>query len=115
MVPAAEKWAIKKPYVDEFKKRTRALLKMKLSDEEKRQNLRELAKIPMFKAFDHYTDFDEKGVYRSGNPNRTLQSEVASVYTGVMLIHPKTKQNCASSANWRFDQKRTYEIAARKP
>src|SRR5258708_33180634 len=115
MVPAAEKWAIKKPYVDEFKKRTRALLKMKLSDEEKRQNLRELAKIPMFKAFDHYTEFDEKGVYRSGNPNRTLQSEGASVYPSVMLIHPKTKQKCAISANWRFDHKKTDEIAARKP
>lgn len=114
-VSAAEKWAIKKPYVDEFKKRTKALLKMKLTDEEKRMNLRELVKIPMFKAFDHYTEFDAKGVYRSGNPNRTLQSEGAKVHPDVALIHPVTKKKCAISDNWRFDQEKTDEIAARKP
>ena len=114
-VSRTDKWAIKKPYVDEFKKRTRALLKMKLTDEEKRLNLRELAKIPMFKAFDHYTEFDEKGVYRSGNPNRTLQSEGASVYPDVVLVHPTTKQKCEISDNWRFPQAKTDEIAARNP
>lgn len=114
-VASSEKWQIKKPYIDEFKKRTRALLKMKLTDEEKRQNLRELAKIPMFKAFDHYTEFDEKGVYRSGNPNRTLQSEGATVYPDVVLMHPITKKKCVLSDNWRFDQAKTDEIAARKP
>ncbi len=111
----ADKWAIKKPYVDEFKKRTKALLKMQLTDEEKRQNLREISKIPMFKAFDHYTEFDEKGVYRSGNPNRTLQSEGATVYPDVVLIHPVTKKKCKISDNWRFGQEKTDEIAARKP
>lgn len=112
---ASQRWSIKKPYIDEFKKRTKALLKMKLNDEEKRQNLRELTKIPMFKAFDHYTEFDQKGVYRSGNPNRTLQSEGASVYPDVVLIHPETKEKCEISENWRFDQAKTDEIAARVP
>jgi adenine-specific DNA-methyltransferase len=114
-IARADKWAIKKPYVDEFKKRTKALLKMKLTDDEKRQNLREISKIPMFKAFDHYTEFDEKGVYRSGNPNRTLQSEGAIVYPNVLLIHPTSKKKCKISDNWRFDQDKTDEIAARKP
>ena len=88
---------------------------MKLADEEKRQNLRDLVKIPMFKAFDHYTEFDEKGVYRSGNPNRTLQSEGAQVFPHVVLIHPVTKMKCELSDNWRFDQTKTDEIAARTP
>ena len=109
-------WRIRKPYVDEFKKRTRALLKMQqLTDDEKRLNLRELVKIPMFKAFDHYTEFDEKGIYRSGNPNRTLQSEGAKVFPDVVMIHPVTKERCKISTNWRFDQAKTDEIAARKP
>lgn len=114
-VPAAQKWAIKKPYIDVFKKRTKALFKMKLTDEEKKMNLRELVKIPMFKAFDHYTEFDEKGVYRSGNPNRTLQSEGAKVYPEVTLFFPGTQQKCKISSKWRFNQEKTDEIAARKP
>ncbi|MEI6493520.1 MAG: site-specific DNA-methyltransferase, partial [Verrucomicrobiota bacterium] len=114
-VSAAQKWQIKKPYIDEFKKRTKALLKMKLTDDERRQNLRELVKIPMFKAFDHYTEFDEKGVYRSGNPNRTLQSDGAKVFPDSVLIHPGTRKKCKLSSNWRFDQAKTDEIAARKP
>ncbi len=108
-------WQIRKPYIDEFKKRTKALLKMKLTDEEKRMNLRELVKIPMFKAFDHYTEFDKKGVYAAGNPNRTLKSEGAKVFPDVVLIHPETKKKCKISDNWRFNQEITDEIAARKP
>ena len=112
---ARRDWQIRKPYIDEFKKRTKSVLKMKLTDEEKRINLRELVKIPMFKAFDHYTEFDEKGVYRSGNPNRTLQSEGAKVFPDVVLFYPGTKQKCKISDNWRFDQQKTDEIAARNP
>lgn len=108
-------WRIRKPYVDEFKKRTKALLKMKLTDEEKRMNLRELVKIPMFKAFDHYTEFDDKGIYRSGNPNRTLQSEGAQVFPDVVLMHDVTKKKCTLSDNWRFNQEKTDELASRKP
>ena len=69
----------------------------------------------MFKAFDHYTEFDEKGVYAAGNPNRTLQSEGAKVFPDVVLIHPATNKKCEISENWRFDQKKTDEIAARTP
>ena len=112
---ARKDWQIRKPYIDEFKKRTKALLKMKLTDEEKRMNLRELVKIPMFKAFDHYTEFDERGVYRSGNPNRTLQSEGAKVFPDVVLLHPVTKKKCKISDNWRFDQAKTDEIGSREP
>jgi adenine-specific DNA-methyltransferase len=112
---ARKDWSIRKPYIDEFKKRTKALLKMKLTDEEKRMNLRELVKIPMFKAFDHYTEFDENGIYRSGNPNRTLQSEGAKVFPDVVLKHPVTNKKCEISENWRFDQAKTDEIAARTP
>ncbi len=108
-------WQIRKPYIDEFKKRSKALLKMKLTDGEKRMNLRELVKIPMFKAFDHYTEFDERGVYRSGNPNRTLQSEGAKVFPDVILKHPTNGKKCKISDNWRFGQEKTDEIAARKP
>jgi len=112
---ARKDWQIRKPYIDEFNKRSKALLKMKLTDDEKRMNLRELVKIPMFKAFDHYTEFDARGVYRSGNPNRTLQSEGATVYPHVVLYYPGTNHKCKISDNWRFDQEKTNEIAARTP
>lgn len=114
-VASDPKWQIKKPYIDEFKKRTKAFLKTKLSDEDKRLNLREMVKIPMFKAFDHYTEFDEKGVYAAGNPNRTLQSEGAKTFPNVVLLHPITKKKCQISDNWRFDQKKTDELASRNP
>src|SRR5439155_19047614 len=65
--------------------------------------------------FDHYTEFDERGVYRSGNPNRTLQSAGAKVFPDVRLIHPDAKKKCKISANWRFNQQKTDEIAARRP
>ena len=80
-------WKIKKPYVDEFKKKTRALLQSKLGEDEKTRALRDLARIPMFKAFDHYVEFDKRGVYAAGNPNRTLPSPGAKTYPNVRLMH----------------------------
>src|SRR5207244_2618874 len=47
--------------------------------------------------------------------NRTLQSEGATVFPDVKLLHPVTKQPCVISENWRFDQTKTDEINSRQP
>ena len=71
---------------------------MNLSKDEIHEELLKIVKYPRFYDFDHYTNVDEKGVYRTSDAGGVKNGN-----TETNIIHPLTGKPCVKpSGGWRY-------------